>query len=123
MKDARQFLQRELSKINTNIARLEKGLENYADDDPRGDGQRAMLEIQREHLGFVRDLLDNSETPARAMAMTAQRLIQTIIEHGQSIRKDRSHDGKHSDEWWETLGREEYMNYLANQIIDLTLKK
>ncbi len=123
MKDARQFLQRELNKIKTNISRLEKSLESYADDDPRGDGQRAMLEIQREHLGFVKDLLDNAETPARAMAITAQRLIQTIIEHNQAASKEHSHDGKHSDEWWKTLGREEYMQYITTQIIDLTLKK
>lgn len=123
MKNLQSFLKREFKRIDKTIYRLERGLKKYATDDCRGDGQRAMLEIQRDHLNCINELLELVDDPASVQAKGMLRMATVQREHEQVAQQDHHFDGHHSDNWWLTFSRMEYMSYLVNQINHLLLVK
>ena len=114
------YLQREHHLIESNIDRLLRGLETYQDpNDPRNAGQRAMLAIQREHLALIEEMQAHVGDPAEVLTLCALQLAQTAMEHEKSRLHEHSHDGRHSDDWWKTLGRLDYLGKLTHEVIHL----
>jgi hypothetical protein len=123
LNNLQSFLEREYNRIDKTIYRLERSLRKYAADDCRGDGQRAMLEIQRDHLTCINELLEHVDDPASVQAKGMLRMAVVQREHERSAQQDHSCNGCHSDQWWQTFSRMEYMSYLVNQINHLLLVK
>ena len=114
------YLQREHHRIEGNIDRLERGLTTYDDpNDPCADGQRAMLDIQRDHLALLEEMQQNIERPAEVLSLCALELAQAVIEHDESRLHEHSHNGRHCDSWWQTLGRLDYLSKLTHDVIHL----
>ena len=122
VKDIKPFLTHEHSQITGNIARLEQSVKNHADDGSNaGDGQRALLEIQYARLDIIEELLFHVDDPLDVHALCLVRLTEAADQHNRLARNEHNHTGRHSDAWWQTLDRIEYLTYLVEHIRQLTL--
>jgi hypothetical protein len=124
MKDIKPFLTHEHGQITNNIARLEQSLRDHITDNVDTEkGQRALLDIQCVRLDIINELLRYVDDPLGVHALCLVRLASVIEQHNQLARREHNHTGRHSDAWWQTLDRIEYLTYLVEHIQQLTLMR
>jgi hypothetical protein len=122
MKDIKPFLIHEHSQIANNIARLEQGLRDHNNEHANTEsGQRALLDIQCARLDLINELLRYVDDPLGVHALCLVRLQAVIERHKRLAQREHNHTGRHSDAWWQTLDRVEYLTYLVEHIQHLTL--
>lgn len=124
MRDIKPFLIHEHSQITSNIVRLEQGLRDQTNEYENGrSGQRALLDIQCARLDLIDELLRYVNDPLGVHALCLVRLQAVIEQHNRLAQREHNHTGRHSDAWWQTLDRMEYLTYLVEHIQQLTLMR
>ena len=116
-----EYLNHQHHLIEANIDRLMNGLADLEQDPELPDtlGQRALLEIQFQHLALIEDLQKNAGDPAAVLNMCAARLMLATMVHERARNHDHDHNGRHCDAWWDSLGRLSYLNKITHHIVNI----
>ncbi len=108
------FFAHEIARIDADIARLEKSLNEYAPDDPRAEGQRALLHVQ--YRSRATELATYADDPVRAQMECHIRYMKAARQHARAAQNGHTGPATRSDSWWDTLTDEQYLSDLANRL-------
>ena len=116
-----EYLNHEHHLVEANISRMMGGLDTLEQDPESPDtlGQRALLEIQFQHLALIEDLQKHADNPADVLNMCAARLMLATMVHERAGFHDHNHDGRHGDAWWDSLGRQDYLSNITHHIVTI----
>lgn len=110
------FFDRELSRIDTEVVRLEAHLNSFAPDDPHGIGDRSLLRAQRGHRQWLAELAQWVNDSDTALDQCAARLMDAEQRHAVIAANGGAHDLRHAETWWDTLHEIQCMVDLMNRL-------
>lgn len=110
------FFAHEIARIDADIARLEKSLNEYAPGDPRAEGQRALLHVQRQNRALAAELAAYADDPVRVQMECRLRYMKAARQHARAAQNGHTGHAISSDSWWETLADEQYLSDLISRL-------
>lgn len=116
MTDIQNILRSEHERIDQAIFSLEESLENYNDDDERGDGLREILAIQREHKRTLDQLSEISDNPEKVRTTVRAALVMAEGQHDATTPPHQT-KREHDEDWWDSLNKIRYLQHLV-QVLD-----
>ncbi len=110
------FLQRELSRLDTELVRLEAHLSTYAPDDPHSIGDRALLRAQSAHYQWLTKIAGSTTDAAVLLDRCTARLMDLEQQHAVLTANGGAHDLRHAETWWDTLHAIQCLVDLVNRL-------
>lgn len=111
----RTFFVREIVRLRHSIASIERGLNSHNSADPRLAGQRAMLDNERRCREVLLDLAAEAADVVN-LQMTLRLQYAAAKKAHEQHRYHQPGQAVMGDDWWETLGRMQYLCHLHNSL-------
>ncbi len=109
------FFVREIVRLRHSIASLERGLNGRDPSDPRLAGQRAMLDNERRCREMLLDLAAET-ADLLDLKMTLRIQYAAAKKAHEKHRYHQPGQAVMGDDWWESLGRMQYLCHLSNSL-------
>jgi hypothetical protein len=116
MEITRAFFVREVVRLRRNIARIERGLNGYAPNDPRAAGQRQMLHNEMKCRELLLDLADHATGLGDIQSELRIQYMLAKKRHDRTTRQHPINGTGPGDDWWESLGKMQYLTHLIHTL-------
>jgi hypothetical protein len=111
------FFTQEFQWIDHNIEQLTTLINrSYLPDDPLGNGERALLTVQRHHRSIIEAIAAASDDFATALALCHTRLKTLETTHHRLAQNNHAVQLLHSDQWWDMVDELDYLLDLVTRI-------
>ncbi|HEX2619966.1 MAG TPA: hypothetical protein VHL11_07460 [Phototrophicaceae bacterium] len=111
------FFTWELHRIDRNIDWLTNLIDkSYLPDDPIGDGERALLNIQQHHRHIAETIASASDDFATALALCRARLKSLECTRHWLAQNNQAARLLRSNQWWDIQDEMDYLADLTTRI-------
>ena len=114
MTNITDFLDYEISEMQKTIERITNHLDEKSLGEDRINGQLEILNIQRQHLDFVKQLRSRVDSFDAAIEACRQLVLENENQH--RLIAQRETDVQHSSDWWNTLHQIQYGSDFLHRI-------